>query len=624
MSKVLKKLETPSPKAKNMLIRYNCSTALQTNSKYEHPERSYFLRYFPKYYHHLIIETTQKDALLSKIKRIKRLKKFTGLFKQNIPQASLWLNLLRDTRKTIEEVPILGSTSSRLRVNQLFWRKLYHQNLKSFLNITRVGSQRLVNALIFEDQFMNPMMKNLFIHYIKGMRKLKELKISVDLKNFKEIKWLFGKLDKMKGLLCALEHIKLEFIDNGLAISELFQCKNVLHYLTSLKFSWRLTEFDPNICIIPQICPNLTSLSMGLERFFTEDPEFIKFLEEVQRLPKLISLQFSWSKDLKLFWSHFKPQSSPRSLNLSFDASEILTQGLFGTDDRDYLLEMMKSKDLTRNLFADLIKDWDSDIKELENIEFNIYCSRLDDVPVASVFITGVLHKVQKLTCFKCQILKQVEWAFNSVDYEPFVIKSVPHLYESLEKLEIQIESGRLNCRPQLSFDLKKLKVFKNLKAIKLSGEEFSEVNIEEAIILLEDNQKEGGYPLLELEGFGVYSKEGLKNMLERISQAKRPDKCLKIQLDLSSQVGMGGDEIEYLESFCKVIQESKVIEGLQLELFLSDIDTAKPNELAVKKILRKYPEMKNVVISLDYFDGLVKCIRVDGEKEQFFVDYYD
>jgi len=568
-----------------------------------------------------MIETTRKSALLSKIKRIKRLKKFTGLFKQKTPQAPLWLKSLRNARKNIEEVPILGSIDFSLGVNQLFWRKLYHQNLKSFLNITRVGSQRIADDLIFDDHFMNPLIKNSFIKYLKGMSKLKELNISVDFKNFKEIKWLFGKLDKMNGLLYALEDIKLEFIENDSAMLKLLQYRNVLHSLTSLKFSGRSVKFDPDICIIPQVCPNLTSLSMGFERFFAEIPGFINFLEGVQRLPKLISLQFSWAKDLKLFWSYFKPQSSLRSLSLSFDASNILPEKLFGTDDRDYLLEITKSKDLATNLFADLIKNWDSDIKQLENIEFNITCHQLEDLSLASLLITGVLQKVQKLTCFRYEISKQVKYELDFMDWEPFSIRNVPHLYDSLKKLEIDIENFQLICRPQLSFDLKKLRVFKNLKAIRLVGKEFSKVNIEEAIQIIEENQKKGEYPELELKHIGIDSK-GLRRILDKISTAKRVDKNLKIKLNWYFYNEDDEDAIEILEGFYQVMQGVKAIKGLKLELGLGHLGIS-PDDLEVKRILREYPEVKNIEVQMNYSSSAIFYFRVDGEKEQFFVYYY-
>jgi len=570
---------------------------------------SYLFKYAPKYYKSLTIDIMHYNPLFSKIKNIKRIKRFTGLYKQNLPQ-KLWLNLLGSTRKDLEEIPFILNNGFDPDDN-IFCEKLYLQSTRSFLNITRLDTQKVETHLGDYERFMNPMIRDSCIKNLRTLRSLKEFKIFVNSKNFNDIQWLFRKLNRMDTLLKTLDNLKLEIVWKDVPVSEFLQYKNVARCLTSLKFTKILTEFDPNICIIPQACLNLRSLSIGFERFFTESLEFPSFLRSVQELPKIISLDLTWSKDLRLFWRYFKPQNSLKYLALNFDASEILSEGLF---------------EMENPLKRDLFKNWENEIKELENLELKIRWKNPEDLTASKVFITRMLKKVNRLVSFKCEVDLHVQNIESPDEYELFSVDEVPHLYESLERFEAGVRCfSYLDSHSGLMFDSRKMKPFKNLKAIGLTGDELNQVNLEEAILLLQENQKEREYPVLELK-VTLDSTEDLRLILEGISKAKRSDKNLKIVLDLCYKVSYTSDEYSCLDECCKAIQDVKPIKGLVISLDFGFSEKTKclaPKFSQVGTMMKRYLDIRNLMFSMSYYKARLEYVKIDGEKEQLFEECF-
>jgi len=130
-------METFSPfnfhNVKNILIRHACSNqALFEGSSYQHPEKFRILKYFPKYYHNLTLEISSQSPLLSKLKRIKKLKKFTGHLKSNLPQ-QIWFNLLENNHREIEEIPRISYSNIPGWAQPNLLETVYEAKTKVFL-----------------------------------------------------------------------------------------------------------------------------------------------------------------------------------------------------------------------------------------------------------------------------------------------------------------------------------------------------------------------------------------------------------------------------------------------------------------------------------------------------------
>jgi len=89
-------------------VRYCGSKKVRSSllgaENYQHPENAYLVKYFPKYYKSLALVMKPQHSLLSKIKKIKKLKRFSGNFNDQIPQVD-WFKILANIRKELEEFP---------------------------------------------------------------------------------------------------------------------------------------------------------------------------------------------------------------------------------------------------------------------------------------------------------------------------------------------------------------------------------------------------------------------------------------------------------------------------------------------------------------------------------------
>jgi len=89
-------------------------------------------------YKSLTLPITHKNRISSKIKRIKKFKRFTGYFKERLPH-QLWFSLLAHKRKELEEMPeIICNKSSTTRLGRSFRRRLNLQKIKFFYNVPNV------------------------------------------------------------------------------------------------------------------------------------------------------------------------------------------------------------------------------------------------------------------------------------------------------------------------------------------------------------------------------------------------------------------------------------------------------------------------------------------------------
>lgn len=164
-------LDQPPPKSttiKNIIIRHSCSKKVKFSSYREYPEISHILKYSPKYYHNLTIKITPSHPLLSKIKQIKKLKRFTGLFCEALPH-KLWFNLLANSRKEIEEIPRIMPLEHDSNKTKSFWQKLNLHKVKFLPNLRRVAiptwnlhylSDEADSFLSIKEVFVNPFIVN--------------------------------------------------------------------------------------------------------------------------------------------------------------------------------------------------------------------------------------------------------------------------------------------------------------------------------------------------------------------------------------------------------------------------------------------------------------------------------
>ena len=143
--------------------------------------------------------------------------------------------------------------------------------------------------------------------------------------------------------------------------------------------------------------------------------------------------------------------------------------------------------------------------------------------------------KGEKTLLIKCSILASLSFEDPVMTFEPFFIEQIPHLYESLQKFDFVVENSN-KCK-DIEFDLKKMKVFRNLKELKLDGKRVVYENIEQMVSGLEKSQ----YLLLELKLEPEWSlgwpSGWFRETMERISKAKTKASNLKIMIDLRPQI---------------------------------------------------------------------------------------
>jgi len=592
MQPSLEKSQAPSSqKVKNILIR--SSNKPRSSENVHHPERSYILKYSPKYYRSLTIEITPFSPLLSKIKKIKKLKKFNGAtvtsFKDSLPQ-ELWFNLFANNRKEMEEAPVLLLSDACIEWNRSFCREFNLQKIKFFPNVTRIvlSKWRMHSIENYFDPFIS--IKERFIRYIGNLRRLKSLEILVKEDNYEETEWVIWKLDEMSRLLKSLETFTIKIENYDLDIQGIFHNKNVFSHVTHLSLPQR---FESVFAKIPQMCKNLKSLSLGFRTgidIWTK-PEFLKFLASIKHLDQLKSLLFIWPREAINFWDHFKPQSSLRQLTLSFHASDLINERLFG-----------------KNIGPkDAVGHWE-DIQELDALAFSVTCQKAEEVIFVRQFITMVLKKVRKLRSLKYYLM------CPSANDEPFSVEEVPHLYESLDKFEYSLS----DLSPSSKVDLKMMKPFKNLKELKLQGEHAIYENVEEVVALLEENQKEGETSVLEIKSRTMVDQDWLGDTLKKIEKVKREDKNLEMLFDLRFR---DDDLFGLLERLCQDIQAAKTIKGLEISLTLSNEDDYPLPAEKLKEVLKRYNESRNVRIYLYNINASFTYVKIDGEKEQLYMN---
>jgi len=446
-----------------------------------------------------------------------------------------------------------------------------------------------------ENSLFSPERMRAPIKHLKNLRSLRVLEIYVNKQNSEVAKWILGRLEKMERLLSGLQALKIEIQSPDLKLQEMFQHQRILYYLTGLTFAWIITKFDPSVTVIPQACQNLRSLKIGFAKFFSKSASFGQFLEDIQKLPKLKGLEFNWSQDGKRFMEYLKPQASLRYLKMGFDVSDM-------------------AQEVELSEIGELLEHWE-EIKELESLEFNVECVDNEDIVFTKDFITGIMKKILKLRTFKRKVYPVEVPKGEAGKYEPFVIEQVPHLYGSLERVTAGIYHPEAQ-EASVSCDLGMMRPFKRLKKVKVFGNMLSFENVEDVIELMEENSASS-----VLKIGGVYAKNRLREMLDRIEKVKRKERNLKIKIDLSLPVGYGKSELNYLEGFCSVMKYRKTIDGLVICLNMFEMDRSEPNVEGVKQVLRAYPMVRNFMLRMDYLDGTLEYMKIDGRGEQLFVD---
>jgi len=573
---------------KNILIRHSCSNQIRfSNDTDQYPENLYILKYFPKYEKSLILQGSCRNALLSRVKRIKKVKRFTGYLKDNFQQ-SIRLHVLTNNQKEIEEIPQIYANKFHEGLSQAF---LNRQKLKLFLNLKTL---RITSPMTDFDNFGS------LVQYIGNMKNLKSLKIILTDENYNWAMWVIEKVNKVPTLLHRLETLSLEAKTYGRDLEELFQNNDFLSHLTGLKLD---VKFDPIICTIPETCQNLRSLSINFQfSLYHKSSGFVQFLTGIQSLAYLRNLEFTWPRYMKNFWSHFKPQPSIRSLKLQLETSDLIREGLFAEN-------------------VDLLGHWE-EIKELDTLEFsNSHFNDEQEIVLMKLFVTNVLKKINKLRSFKCS--SRVGFSEDvSLEYEPFLVEEVPHLYEGLEKFEYSLAVWPLSGTPK--FDLEIMKPFRTLKEFKLEGDGVAYENIHKAVSLLEKNQKEGEDLTFELkltESNDPLSSDWLRETLMGIQKVKRRESCLKTTIEMAFKTG---PFVDLLDELCDAIQSVNTVQGLVICLNFEDINDFSPLPVEeVKKVLNKYSAMRNIRVSLSNGTAGLEFIKLEKEKEQFFMKTY-
>jgi len=342
---------------------------MRVNSTYQHPENSHLLKYFPKYYKNLGLNITQKNPLFSKIKKIKKLQRFTGCFKGNFRKAN-WFKVLGNNRKEIQEVPeiVLGQ---HLIPKKLLKARLALGNLKFFPNITRVflptrkddSRQEMTNF----SYITNP-----FLKYLRNTRRLKALEIYLTGMRNKEMNWMLERLNRMGWLLDRLHSIHIGIDDNYMNhLQELYKNKKLSSHVTGLKLPGDLTRFDQNLAMIQQLFNNLKFLSIGFDCIVADHLRFPDFMNGIQNLSSLGNLELGFVENVKYFWDSWKPQVSLHYLKLQLKILDFIKEGY--TEPKN------------------LVGHWE-EIEALEYLEFEILCESADQMTFVKSLITTALN----------------------------------------------------------------------------------------------------------------------------------------------------------------------------------------------------------------------------------------
>ena len=563
---------------KNILVRSSCSNEVRFDSPYQHPEAFYLLKYSPKYYKSLTLEVTCKSSLLSKAKKIKKLKRFRGLFKDSLPP-KLWFDLLANNRKEIEEMPELICNQSQIRLNKA-WKSLNIKNLKFFLNVRRLSQSKWKSHRMMSDSEILFYGKERCLDYLCGLRKLKSLEITVNVSNFTKVKWFLENLNGMSKLLDRLETLRIQVKMRNRNVQELFQNKNVLSHLTDLSL---FAAFDPIFVEIPLMCKKLNALSLNFQNDVSERPEFLSLLASLKQLK---SIELSWPGDARGFFNHFKPHNSLRCLILNFNE------------------RLFEDKSLLEG------SSWE-EIQELDVLGLSISSQRAEDMVFVRSFVTMVLKKICKLKTLRFVMRSHMD---PSQTYEPFFVEEVPHLYESLEEFELSLYDCSRDFR---KFDLKMMNPFRKLKVLRLLGNGILYDNLEGAVSLLEENQKGEDYPVLESTLYLENGRDWLRNTLKKISETKRVDRNLKILLEVNFR---SRHYVDILEGMYRDFQTAKAIKGLTVHLICFNSESFPVPVEEVKEFFNRSPKIRNWKVCLDNGSETWEFIKVDGEKEQFFV----
>ena len=552
----------PKSQIKNILIRSSFSSEINSDKSKGHPEASYILKYSPKYYKSLTLERPTNRALLSKFKKIKKLKRFTGTFEDKLPQ-NLWFNLFANTRKEVEEFPEL---ISNFKPGPFFSERLLIQKIKFFPSVKRIllGQGKFYYYTMSDWDDSLPI-KELFARYLCGMR-LKNLEILIQRYNCDKMEWILERLDKMGGLLSRTENLSIEIRnEDDMKVQKLLQNENVFSFVTHLGLSGK---FNMSFAEIPQVCKNLKSLSLSFSTIADNKLEFQKLLSEIRDLPRLESLNFAWPIEIRRFWSHFTPQESLKNLKVRFDVSDLRNEGLFGAS------------------LKDLEEHW-GDRKEMTGLEFEIYSKDVEDMLFTRFFITAMLKKINKLRSFKCDIWTPL-MGDSSVKYEPFLVHEVAHLYESLESFEYVLND--LQYYGYAKLDPKVMKPFKNLKVFKLKGTQVFGENVGEMVNLLQENQGsvlELGSRLQNM----MCSPDWVKETIRKIAEIKRLGSSLKVKIDLSFE---NCHLVILVKELCEIMTLVKARKDLIVYLTLDNEEVY--SNFIEKEILGKYSDLNNLV----------------------------
>ena len=556
-------------KVKNILIR-RCGCK-QVESYYlrprnsQHPENAFLVKYFPKHYHSLTLMMKPHHSLLSEIKRIKKLKRFDGIFLSRTPQVRCF-KILGNNRKEIERVPQI------LELQNFNWAQTTLQAVKFFFNL----------AYLLLPPFQNYLSSwGALSKHLSNMRKLKIFKINTFGRDTHFLKSLFKKLNRMSRLLQQLEVFKA-WLRSDVPLNLVLQNKNAFAHLTNIYYlsvSPKVSKFGQ---IIPKICKNLKLFSLTPEEIsLFRSRNSIGFMIPVFQIPYLQSISIHWSNSWSgQFWADFIPTVCLRRLKLQLRA-EVLEYVFF---------------------------DHWKEITELDVLDLSLFCANYIEMTKTQDLITKMLKKVSKLASFECQIKMKANYVWI---YQPFSVEEVPHIYEHMKK-------SKVNFALFTGFDFQFLKYFQNLKEIEFQGTYCFWRNIRDTIISLEGNMKKGEFSTLKLGSVIIRSQEELKSLLMNISRETN----LKIILALQFQIRARDDEIMYLDQFCEVI-ESNPTKGLEISLDIRHQDSSECNVDEVKRVLDKHSRLKNFVLFIFYNKHILEYFKRDGEKEKLLYDRY-
>jgi len=572
-----------------MLVRYCGRHKIRrdclVDKDYLHPENAYLVKYFPKYYKGLALVIKPQHSLLSKIKRIKKLKGFTGNFNRQIPQVE-WFKILANSRKEVEEFPQIDFQQT----SRFSWAKATLKTMKFFFQMTKLQIPTEKSGLFGHEKFL--FIWKPFSKHLRNMRRLKTLKINASVYDSDILRSFLNKLKGMPKLLAKF----------GVLESPLF-------------FAAIQPEISSICKDVPQIAQNLKSLSLeaveneSIRTGLLNCPKFLDFVTPIQRLSKLQSISLHCSVLCSSdSWPNFIPPASLRNLTLRFNALNMIGAVFeLSNPQNAYLSTAVKCE----NFF-----DHWKEINELDALRLEVRCENAEEILFTKDFITAMLKKVSRLSSFTCCLDLNHQYAWR---YEPFEIEKVPHLYEHLKKLKVRfsLDEGQ----GHVGFDFAFLKPFKNLKEIGFQGYHCCWANLGDAIRLLEGSTKSGGFPTLKLGEVTIYYPEELKDLLKKISKAKTSGTNLKIRLALEFLIEAGkDDDIKYLDQFCEII-ESKPVKGLEILLNIENQECSRSLVDEVKRVLGKYSGIRNFMLRI--FDGqnTLEYIKRDGEKEQLLFD---